>query len=342
MGKREYLEIEVRYKKYTSTSITNQKMKKEICSLFALILFSCTNKTDHNLVIFNLLNEGLINSNNVISTENQMIYHSFESKLEDPESHEKAILWQPKIMLVQKISTDMTAYIEGLKQDLKVEANLKAKNKNEVSDEDDAALVVKLFITEERAEQLYNKLKDYKDTLIHIDPYISKEFSSIITITTQNFDSSIEKNKDFTQFFFANASTVTALAILTKFQSNIIINENKLINFINRNIIFHEPFFTLLYPLIAQSSSYVTTGQEIQITVGMGSFTTRPEPIISINDKTIKIEPEGIAVYKFKASGKEGKHYTTVNIEYVDLVGKKVSFSKKIEYMVSNCGIQKN
>lgn len=310
-------------------------MKKEIFCLFAFILFACSGKKDNSLVTFNSLNEGLVNSNNIITTENELIYYSFMSKLEDPASHDKAILWQPKIMVVRKISADMIAYIEIVKHDLKVAAGLKIQDGPEVFDEDNSTVVPELFETNGNAKKLYENLKNYKDTLLRIDSEISREFNNLIIITTRSFDSSHEKNKNFTQSFFNNISVEAALSTLIKFQNNIKINENRIIFFINSKITDDRIIWDLFLPLTTQSSSYVKEGQEIEITAGVGSFITRPGTVISIDEKTQKIEPSGVAIYKFKAAGKEGKHYTTVKIEYIDQWGKKDSVTKRLEYTVS-------
>jgi hypothetical protein len=66
-----------------------------------------------------------MNSNAVIGDANGTLYKSLEAKLSDPQSAEKAKVWQPKAAEAQKLSADLNTYLENLKVELKKEADLK-------------------------------------------------------------------------------------------------------------------------------------------------------------------------------------------------------------------------
>jgi len=80
------------------------------------------------LEAFKTVDKSLINSTNSITKSNDVLYKSLSDKLNDPQSAEKAKIWQPKAAIAQELSAKMGTYIDNLKQELKKEANLSMKD----------------------------------------------------------------------------------------------------------------------------------------------------------------------------------------------------------------------
>ena len=80
--------------------------------LFAFIIVlhiffsSCADKIKTNIIAFEALDEGLINSNFTLNKCSEAVYASLEQKTTEPSTSEKAKLWLPKAIVIQKLSTD--------------------------------------------------------------------------------------------------------------------------------------------------------------------------------------------------------------------------------------------
>ena len=67
----------------------------------------------------------LINANGIIDAKNAGLFSSFDKKIADPKTAEKARIWKEKADKARTYADDMFAYIESLKVDLMKEAGQK-------------------------------------------------------------------------------------------------------------------------------------------------------------------------------------------------------------------------
>jgi len=280
--------------------------------LVSLITFliSCSNKSTDRAT-FQTLDEGLVNSNQVIDHSSRQIYLSLQEKLTDPATVEKAKIWVPKADTIRKFSHDLENYIEVLKEKVKQGPNLEAKEAND----------------------LYSALINYKNNLMQLDSDMTAEFKSCLVLTNNPFDSGQINRKSFEKTFFDTVSSEATMSVLTKFQNNIKVNENKLLTFcLNRipSFIDDENWIAVL---VGQNTSYLKPGDKIEITAGVGSFTQRPRPKFVIAGKEIPIDG-GVAIAKLKVSDKPGKHFIPVVVSYTDQDGKMETITKPVEYTV--------
>jgi gliding motility-associated protein GldM len=303
---------------------------------FAIIFSACSGKTDSSLAVFKALDEGLTNSTKTITKSTEMMYSSLQDKISDPVTSEKAKIWLPKAMQIKNYSADMVIYIEGLKIDLKKEAGLIMEEGKESFREDDKDAVSNLFEAKGKGKELYDRLKNYKKDMLAIDPQITAAFESTMPLTTRSFDASENRQNDFTRTFFDNTPVAAALTILSQFQSNINIAENRMASFCNNKMTYYnDGFYDSYSVIIGQNSSYVQAGEKIDITAGVGAFSKAALPQITINGRSVPLGYDGTAIYKFKASGKAGKHYVPVRIEFVNYDAKRQTFENQVEYTVA-------
>src|SRR5450631_828553 len=120
---------------------------------------------------FKTVNTSIQNSNGVVDQKNSLTYKSFEESLKDPQTAAKAATWTPKAEAVRKLSSDLTAYIETLKNKLIDESNPQMKDgKKEFTD---GALdpATRIFDREGEGPVLYGKLGKFKTDLLDVlDP----------------------------------------------------------------------------------------------------------------------------------------------------------------------------
>ncbi len=315
--------------------ITTKKALFISSILFAIFFSACSNKKDNRLAIFKALDESLNNSNQTINEGTLTVIAGIDEKMMEQSTTNRAKIWKPKAMLIQQFSTNIYTYIDRLKADLKREAGLITGEDKESFKEDDRDAVNRLFGTKRKANELHERLKQYKKDILSIDSQMSYVFKNTIQLTTQSFDILPETQQDLRKMFFMNSSTVASLAMLSQFQNNIKNTENRFIQFCYKKIGGGGDSFTFYSAIIGQSSSYLRKGEKIEITAGMGAFSKAALPQIIIGGRSVPLNDNGFVVYKFKASIKPGKHYVPVKIEYVDQDGKRQTIEKQVEYTVA-------
>ena len=304
-----------------------------VCIIFLQLFFSsCADKIKTSLIVYKALDEGLVNSNNSIDQQSQVQLSSLEDRLSQPGTAEKAKVWYPKAMEIQKLSDDVYTYIEGLKAELKKEAGLKTHNGVESFKEGDKMAVMRLFEKKHKAQELYERLKDYKLKVLAVDPDLNKEFSRTLVLTTRDFDSA--KDEDFWRTFFDDIPTMAALGVLSKFQNNVRLIENRTISFCDSHISSYTLQHSWPAAIVSQNISQPRPGESVEVMAGIGSFSSI-DPIISIQGKKIPVTHYGYVVYKYQVSEKEGKYTLPIDISYMNADGNKISITKIIEYTVA-------
>ncbi|MEO7960199.1 MAG: gliding motility protein GldM [Ginsengibacter sp.] len=287
---------------------------------------------------FKVVDRSLITSNDNITASNGTLYKSLNDKLKDPQSAEKAAIWQPRAAQAQKYSADLMTYIENLKLDLKKEAGLKInKDGTENFREDNLDASTRLFETNGKGPDLEARLKKYKDDMLSIDPSIRKEFEVNFPVNVTPPVSQEGNVKDFTQSFFHMTPTVAALTMLSKFQNNVKNAETEVVTYCHNQIGAVKVIYDQFAALVGQSSNYIMPGQEIEITAGVGAYSKAAQPQISINGAGQSLDADGRAVYKFKPSG-AGSHAVPVNVTYTKPDGTKESKSFSVAYTVGTPG----
>jgi gliding motility-associated protein GldM len=294
-------------------------------------LFSCTNNSKNNITVFKALDESLVKSNYLLGISCENTCRVMEDKLNDPSTNYRATVWYPKAMQIQKLSQEAINYIEDLKTELKKEAGLTEEG---IFKEDDVNIVNRFFSKNAKGEEFFTRLQKYKKDVLAIDDLIMNEFEKTITLTTKEYDVSKE-GKTFTKTFLNEIPTVEGLTMLSKFQNNIRVIESRTILFCREQIPSSDRFYEYYNGIVSQNSSCVKTGEEIEITAGIGAFSSFPKPEIIIEGKNIPINDEGVAISKFKAIGKPGKHFIPVQISYIDQNGSKQTIAKTVEYTIA-------
>lgn len=286
------------------------------------------------LEAFKTVDKSLLNSVNSISKANDVLYTSLDEKLKDPQSAEKAKIWQPKAKTAQQLSAGISTYIDGLKQELKEAANLQMKEKDgkivEDFKEDNLDASTRLFETNGKGKILEQKLNDYKKAMLAIDPSIAKEFSTNFPVSTEV---SGEKGKDFIATYFHMTPTVAALTILSKFQNNIKNAENQVVTYCHNQIGAVKLVYDKFQPIAAGSSTYLMPGQEMVVTAGVGAFNDAAKPIITIDGASVGLNENGVAEKKFNVAGTGNKKIHVV-ITYKKPDGTPDRLEKFIDYTV--------
>jgi len=298
-------------------NIINKQLSPAILFIVTLIS-SCSNNSQNDLVKINALYEGLKISNSLIHNQTVGVYESLEEKLASYGSKEKAMIWYPKAAIIKMYSDSIRKFIGGLKTGLA----------NEKSEENAVEL---LFETNNKGNELYDKLIAYKKSILSVDPELEEVFRNNIVIITQSFDSINPGPQNFIKVFFHDTSKEMALSILSRFENNIHIAELETVTFCNVQVNNNYDGMKILSTLISQSTTHAKPGEMIEISAGVGSYSTSGDPHIKINGIAVSLS-NGVANYRFKASPKPGKHSIQVTIDFINDDGRNMTTTKNIHY----------
>jgi len=318
--------------------------RQKMINVMYLVLTAILALNVSNEVInaFKVVNNSLITSNENISTSNETLYKSLEAKLNDPQSAEKAQIWEPKAMQAKKYSAEMMNYLDSLKLALKKGADLrmkwddKAKDSVEDYREDNLDASTRLFETKGEGDRLKARLEKYKKDMLSIDPSIREQFEKNFPVNTIPPISQEGKKKDFTQSFFHMTPTVAALTMLSKFQNNIKNAESEIVTYCHSQIGAVKVIYDQFVPLVSQTSNYVMPGQTITVSAGVGAFNSQAAPSISINGQNVNAS-QGVGSTTITASG-AGSHSVPVHITYLDQNKVQKTLDTKIDYVVGTPG----
>jgi len=304
---------------------------------FVHIFSSCIDHSKNELAVYKAADEGFYVSNQNISASTLEIYRSMENRLSDPLTREHTIIWQPKAAVVHQLSTDLIKYISGLRNQL---TNGKERGSEEyrkiIGDNNNEGVVQVLFGDEGKGEELYLKLKKYEKEMLAIDSEINSVFAYTSIAISREFEKGENRSEEFTKTYFHNMPVIGALSMLSKFENNVTNMENQFIRFChNKTYVIVCGFGSRPHPVVTQSSSYVKAGDEIEINAGIHDFTTAALPRVTIKNTAVPVNPDGVAIYRFKTSITPGKYSVPVKIEYTKPDGAKELVIKKIEYTVA-------
>jgi len=303
----------------------------------AILIFfsSCSNDSKSDLAVFKATTNGLERSSVTISKISADFHRQLVEKLNDPKSAAQVAIWQPRALRISELASSMIEYINKVKSQLIEESGYQISDKAAAFESDNTKAVRKIFFQQNKGKELYQRLRNFIDSIKNIEPGLSRVFSEELEDNYDYLDSSKYDHRGFSQTFFNQVSTATALSVLAKFENDIRNTEKEIISFCySRTVpgcgLGYEAFKIIL----AQSSDNVKAGDYIEITAGVGAFSVAAQPKFTIDGKLTPSDEDGILIYKFKTPSKAGKYTKSVKMEYLKPDGTKESITKEIEYNV--------
>jgi gliding motility-associated protein GldM len=290
------------------------------------------NVSSEILNAFRTVNESLMNANGIIDTKNAGIFSSFERKIQDPKTTEKARIWKEKAETAAKYADDMVAYIESLKTGLMKEAGLQTDGTYK---EDNLDAATRMLVEGNKGQELRKKLDEYKKNLLSIDPEIAKEFEKTLPIDLSVPKTANQGNNTWEAAYFRMTPTIAAITMLSKFENDVKNSEAQVIDYCHRKVGEVEVVYNEFQAFAGTNSQYLMPGQELVITAGVGAFSKSAKPSINIDGAGVGLNTEGVAEYRTTVGG-PGTYSKNVNISFVKPDGSTASISKKVEYTVGS------
>ncbi|MDR3717053.1 MAG: gliding motility protein GldM [Puia sp.] len=302
---------------------------------------------------FKTVNTSLETSNGVVSQKNDRTYKSFEAKLADPQTAATAKIWAPKAEDAKKMSSDLTTYIESLKNEVIDGSNPQVHDGVKEFTEGDLDAPTRIMDVEGKGKILYGKLTKYKDDLLNLlDPSqypdqpenVKAELKAQKEIFAKTLPldlkapkseagntSTGDAGKDWTISYFHMTPSIAAMTILSKFQSDIKNSESQVIDYLHKRIGEVKIVFDRFEPLVGTNATYLMPGDELEVTAGIGAFSAAAKPTVYINGAKQELGPDGTADFKTKVSA-TGQY--DVKIEYAKPDGSIGTIDKIVKYTV--------
>lgn len=284
-------------------------------STFLLIigLNACNNTQTNTGLCYSVLSESLETSTSLIKIQTQEKYNLLSEQLVNSERSEKTAYWRPCAEKIMRLSDNVIAYIEMIKQNAAIKSGIT-----------------------NYLHSLYDSLSVYQTSILNVDSEVNKVFRDR-TLITNFFPDSIQSNYiHFEQAFISAGSPEAHSGLLNVLENRIRKTENKMVTFCYlKTGSLDEGGFDKLRVLVSQNKSIVIPGDTIEITAGLGSFSTAIRPEVRIFGKKIINQDNGIAVFKFTADKSSGKYDVPVEIDFIDeMTGEEKTVTKTVTYTV--------
>ena len=317
--------------------------RQKMINMMYLVLTAllALNVSSEILNAFKTVNNSLLTSNAVIDAKDNVVFASFKEMLNKADKKEKAEIWLPKAEKAKQLSDAITSYLEGLKMDLKKASGLEVVNGEDKYKEDNLDAATRLFVEPGKAKgvEIRQKLQDFKDQLLAIDPAIGKEFASSLPLdlaVPKSANKSTVGKDDWAFSYFHMTPTVAAITILSKFQNDVKNSESQVVEYCHKQVGAVEQIFDTYGAIYGQSSQYMMPGQELRITAGIGAYNKNSKPQITIDGSPATALPDGSSEYKTTVGG-PGTYSKKLHISFFNqATGKQETKDVDIKYTVGS------
>jgi gliding motility-associated protein GldM len=310
--------------------------RQKMINLMYLVLTAllALNVSAEILNAFKTVDNSLDKTNSIINVSTDNLMESFESKLNEAKTAEKARVWYPKAQTAQQLTSAMYQYIENLRNEILKAADFDpARKKDSTYKEDNQDIATRIMIKEKKGEELRKKLEDYRKAILGLDPKVQAEYGNTLPVDVSMPKVQNKNNKTWEDAYFHMVPTVAALTILRKFENDVKTTENRVIGFLHNQVDKVAIRFNSYEPIIGQNSKYLMPGQELEVTAGLAAFNSENKPTITIGGSVVPTNEKGLAIYK-AAAGTIGQHTIPVLVSYVDQDGNKQTKPFQVEYTV--------
>lgn len=306
----------------------------------ALSSLGACHAPDHSEAL-QVINKSFINAQTILSEKNEKVYEVLADKRKDPQTKAKAGVWEPKALVVKRLTTGIKSYIKRIKQQL-----------DALAPNDEAPVRELIKVT---GDSLYARLLNYNAAVVDVlhpeefadNPsleallrkdveYLKREISTRSGIQPDSMHGQLTDLQNWKRVYLDERSLILAMAMLNKIEQDVLITENGIIEYINSYLGYGCVLsFEKFQAIAVLNSSCIKAGQEIEVTAGVGAFSAASKPTIFINGVKTRLNDEGVAIYSLKATGKPGKYTVPVKVEYYKPDGSREFVTKKLEYIIA-------
>jgi gliding motility-associated protein GldM len=299
------------------------------------------------LLKFLTLNNSVEKANNSAKESNERTKEGIVKKINEPggANYQDVLV---KAKQVRKLSDDMIAYVDDLKQKIVNDAgggiDPETGSIKNLSEEEKVAqfLIGSGGSKSGKAYELKNKLNTFTTDLAK---FMAPNTKLAPLALEPSEDPSIPKNdvnkgKDFAAFNFEQTPVPAALATLSQQQSEVRRLEGEALDYLAGLVGLKEIKFDEIFAVVIPDSRTVVVGQTYKAEVAIGAYSKSITPRISINGSGVPIK-DGKGIYEIPRVGggefdKNGqlKRSYTATVSYPDPSGQMKTVTKDESYTV--------
>jgi gliding motility-associated protein GldM len=315
--------------------------RQKMINIMYLVLTAllALNVSSEILNAFKTVDKSLMTATGIAEKKNEEIFKSFDRKVNDPKTREKALIWQKKAQDAKVLADAAYNYVEELKKELKTESGLKIEEGKEMYKEDDLDASTRMFISNPpegkgKGKELEQKLTTFKQQLLALDPDMAKEIGNTLPLDMTPLKSSSEvTNKEWSYGYFHMTPSVASITILSKFQNDIRNSEAQVVEYFHKEIGEVEIVYDEFQAFAGTNSTYLMPGEELIITAGVGAFSKAARPTVNIDGANVPLKPDGSAEYTTRV-GNSGPAVKRVRISFTKPDGTTSTVEKEVKYTV--------
>lgn len=310
--------------------------RQKMINLMYLVLTAllALNVSAEILNAFKTVDASLIRATATIDQKNSDIFKSFEAKLKDEKTRERAEQWLPKAEQAKKMADDLYSYLETLKTELKQAADF--NEKDGTYKEDDLEAPTRVFVDPgTKGKDLLKKLTDFRSGLLALDGEIKTEYEKTLPVDLTIPNSNNQSSKDWGFSYFHMTPAVAAITILSKFENDVRNSEAMVVDFCHRKVGEVQLVYDAFQAFAGTNSQYLMPGQELSITAGVGAFSKAAQPSVTIDGSSVGLNADGVAEYKTTVGG-PGSYSKKVRVSFTKPDGTPAVLEKVIEYSVGS------
>lgn len=313
--------------------------RQKMINMMYLVLTAllALNVSSEILNAFKTVNESISTANQVVDAKNEAVFASFKDALEDPKTRDNANIWLPKAQQAKQLADEASKYIENLKLELKKESkgeNLGTPEEKFAIDNLDAS--TRMLVEGKQGDELLAKLTQFKKGILDIVPEQKASFEKALPIDLEipKSQTGSTVKSDWKSAYFRMTPTIAALTILSKFQNDVKNSEAIVVEHCFQQIGKVKFKLDKFEAFAGTNSTYLMPGQELQITAGIGAFSTEALPKVTVNGANVPLTADGTALYKTAVNG-AGEHKVNVVVNYKDPnTGEDKTVTKEVKYTV--------
>lgn len=267
---------------------------------------------------FRVVDASLTQTLEAVHLQNSQIYSAFEQAY--AENPTKVAEWKEKSDAVKKRSSDMLQYVRTLKDELVNYSGCSIHEKGAPFMEDayyhtlSDGSIVKLnkaddlngpsefMIAQKRANELKQKINDYREFLISIVGENNEELIKTLNreLNTSDPKTSLRQGNELKTWeaeHFENKPLIAILTLLSKIQIDISNSEANVAKFLYSEIDAGSFKFNRLGARVIANSNVVLLGEKYRAEVFLAAEDTTQQPEIIINNRPVEVK-DGKAIYE--------------------------------------------
>ncbi len=306
------------------------------------------------LEAFRVVDSSLLQTLRAVDMQNAQIYSSFEQAY--TENPTKVKEWKQKADEVKQKSGEMIAYVSNMKDELVVYSGSRPleegieKNSEkyyhvtrdgkilEIAKVDDLNGPSEFMITQKRADELKQRVVDYRNFLIELLGEDNEELKQTILseLNTEDPEGNLKsgnEKKSWESEHFEDKPLIAVMTLLSKIQIDVKNSESNVAKYLYSQIDAGSFKFNRLGARVIANSNIVLMGDKYQAEVFLAAEDTTQQPEIIINGRNAEVV-DGKATY-VGSTDKPGMFKWSGLIKYKTPGGIIKSYPFEQEYQVS-------